>query len=101
MKPLIVHEGAEAELWESVAHYEAEAPGLGLDFLAEAERAFGRIQTAPDRWQRANHGTRRVLLQRFPYTIYYRDMADALWIVAIAPQRRRPMYWRPRLKDGP
>lgn len=101
MKALILHDDAEAELWDGVAYYEREALGLGLDFLSEAVRAFDRIQTAPTRWPRANHGTRRLLLRRFPYTIYYRDLAEAVWIVAVAAQKRRPFYWRSRVKDQP
>jgi len=57
MKPLIVHEDAEAELWSAVAYYEDEAPGLGLDFLSEVEHVFGCIQDSPELWQRARHGT--------------------------------------------
>ena len=101
MMPLIIHEAAEEELWREVAYYEREAAGLGLDFLSEAERGLQRIQAGPARWQRANHGTRRVLLLRFPHTIYYRELPEAVWIVAVAPQRRRPFYWRSRLGDNP
>ena len=66
-------------------------------FLAEIERALQRIQSHPAQWQRANHGTRRILLNRFPHTVYYRELSEAVWIVAVAPQHRRPFYWRERL----
>lgn len=98
---LIIHEAAEEELWREVAYYESNAAGLGLDFLSEAERAFQRIQADPARWQRANYGTRRVLLRRFPHTIYYRELHRAVWIVAVAPQKRHPLYWRSRLRYAP
>lgn len=78
MMPLIIHGAAEEELWREVAYYEREVAGLGLDFLAEAERAFQRIQASPARCQRAKHGTRRVLLRRFPHAIYYRELPTAV-----------------------
>lgn len=101
MKPLIIHEYAEAELWEEVEYYQRQASGLGLDFLSEVEHAFGSIQDSPERWQEARQGTRRVMVRRFPHTIYYRNLSDSIWIVAVAPQRRRPFYWRHRLSDQP
>ncbi len=97
MKPLIIHHDAEAELWEEVAYYENQVPGLGLHFLSEAEEAFRSIQKAPERWRQAEYGTRGFLLRRFPHTVYYRDLSDIVWIVAIAPQKRRPFYWRYRV----
>ncbi|MCU0613242.1 MAG: type II toxin-antitoxin system RelE/ParE family toxin [Candidatus Eisenbacteria bacterium] len=101
MKPLIVHSDAEAELWAEVEYYEQRAPGLGLDFLSEAERAFTRILGSPARWPHAAHGTQVVLLRRFPHSVYYRDLPAAVWIIAIAAQKRRPHYWRSRGRGEP
>ncbi|OGV72523.1 MAG: hypothetical protein A3K19_32820 [Lentisphaerae bacterium RIFOXYB12_FULL_65_16] len=101
MKPHVIHEDAEAELWAEVGFYEKQVPGLGLDFLSEAEQAFDRIGAAPERWQHARHGTQRVFLRGFPHTVYYRNLPDVVWITAVAPQKRRPFYWRYRLKDAP
>lgn len=96
MMPLIIHEQAEAELDHEVAYYENINSGLGLDFLTEVEHAFTIIQEHPERWQQAKFGTRKIPLRRFPHTIFYRPLADAIWVVAIAPQKRRPYYWRQR-----
>jgi len=40
--------------------------------------------------------TRRVLLQRFPYALYYRVFGEALVIVACMHGRRDPIRWRSR-----
>lgn len=101
MTPFILHEAAEEELRREVDYYERAASGLGLDFLSEAEQAFARILAAPGRWQRAPHGTRRIHLRRFPHTIFYRELPEAIWIVAVAPQKRRPFYWQARLQESP
>jgi len=51
---------------------------------------------APDRWRPVN-GTRRALLEGFPYAVVYREVSnDEIEIVAIAHLRRRPKYWAGR-----
>jgi len=42
------------------------------------------------------HGTRRVLLKRFPYFIVFFDWQDEIYIVAVAHAKRRPGYWKRR-----
>jgi hypothetical protein len=39
---------------------------------------------------------RRILLDRFPYSVIYRASADEILIIAVAHLRRRPGYWRHR-----
>ena len=98
MKRIIVHSEAELELWQAVDYYEAKCAGLGLDFEHEVSRAFVDIQDAPERWPVRKNGTRCRMLHRFPYTVYYVDLQDVIWIVAIAHMSRKPHYWRNRLK---
>jgi len=43
-----------------------------------------------------DQGSREHWLHRFPYTVYYVESDDRIWIAAIAPQRRRPGYWSGR-----
>jgi hypothetical protein len=44
---------------------------------------------------------RKHRLRRFPYTIHYAVLHDAIWIAAVAHQRRRPGYWAVRRpEDG-
>lgn len=101
MKDLIVHEEAHGEVLDEAIYYEQRCVGLGLDFVAEVERVYERILEAPERWQKAKYGTRRLTLFRFPHTVFYRVFPDTIWIVAVAPQRRRPFYWQRRLQGRP
>ena len=98
MKPVRFHIEALAELEAEALYYEQHQPGLGFDFLTAVDAAIVRIATAPGRWQSAVHGTRRVNLARFPYTLFYLDTPAAAIILAVAPQRRHPDYWRSRTK---
>ena len=88
---------AEVELWEAVAYYEDKASGLGLDFEAEIERAIKTIQQAPERWPLRDDGTRRLLIDRFPFIIAYMLLDDHIWIIAFAHCKRKPEYWKIRI----
>ena len=41
---------------------------------------------------------RRLGVRRFPYHVIYLETRDELRILAVAHDRRRPGYWRSRLK---
>ena len=98
MKRIIIHNEAELELWQAVDYYESKCIGLGLDLEQEVRTAFANIQKAPHRWPVKCYGTRCYLLHRFPYAIYYFELQDVIWIVAIAHTSRKPYYWRKRVK---
>ena len=90
------HPEAAREVEEAQAWYESRSMFAASAFLREFSLAMQRIQTAPHQHARAERGTQRVLLDRFPFTIYYRVRAEELKIVAIAHQKRRPGYWASR-----
>jgi toxin ParE1/3/4 len=91
--PVVFHPDAEAELHAAVAYYESQREGLGADLLSEVERAVERIQENPNQFPIHNDlGIRKCLIRRFPYTIFYLETEETLWIAAVAHQRRRPGY---------
>lgn len=87
------------ELIESARYYEARSAGLGDRFLDEINAGIGEIRAAPDRWEVVEGDLRRYILQRFPFSIFYRMRQDELRILVVMHQRRRPDYWRHRLRD--
>ena len=89
---------AEAELDEAVAYYNAQRNGLGAEFAPEVDAAVQRISQYPDAWQRMAGGTRRCQLRRFEYGLVYRVRGHVATIYAVMHLRRRPSYWRDRLK---
>jgi hypothetical protein len=42
---------------------------------------------------------RKCFVRRFSYTIFYLELAEQIWIAAVAHQRRRPGYWRNRMPE--
>jgi toxin ParE1/3/4 len=86
------HPAALQEVEDAQAWYEERSLVAAAAFLRELSAAIRRLRDAPDRHASAEAGTRRVLLHRFPFTIYYRVQPSTLTIVAVAHQRRRPGY---------
>jgi toxin ParE1/3/4 len=97
VKDIVLHSEARAELNDAVAFYEERREGLGVDFLAEVERALLRIQRNPKEgavYRDTEH--RKFVLRRFPYILFYRELPDKIRISAVAHSKRRPGYWKSR-----
>lgn len=67
-------------------------------FLHEISVAIRRIGETPTRYPVSVHNTRRVLLERFPFSIHYRVNENDIVVVAVAHQKRWTGYragrWR-------
>jgi len=98
MKPIRFHPEADVEVTEAVEFYEGRSSGLGSAILAELERSLGQIAIAPEAYQKIGRRTRRKPLWRFPYNLIYAVYPDRIRVVAFAHQKRRPFYWRRRMK---
>ena len=90
------HPRANEEVDEAQAWYEERSLLAAAGFLQELSSAVRRIGEAPNRYPVALHETRRVVLERFPFNIFYRVGASEVVIVALAHQKRRPGYWADR-----
>jgi toxin ParE1/3/4 len=100
VKPVVIHADAEAETLAAIAYYEGERAGLGREFREEFEAAIDRIGRLPQAAPPLDaQGTRKHRLRRFPYTVYYVELDQEIWIAAVAHQKRRPGYWAGRRHD--
>jgi hypothetical protein len=52
----------------------------------------------PGLYPRHLHKTQRAVLDRFPFSIVYRELLDEIQIIAMAHAKRRPGYWAKRLQ---
>lgn len=92
------HPEAENEFVAAQDFYDDREFGLGKDFLDEVHETIDRIVKFPNSWPRASHRTRRSLCNRFPYSVIYRNSESEITIYAVAHQRRKPGYWKSRLR---
>ena len=86
---------AEDELLEAREWYEARRPGLGKEFAQAVDDMVSRIIEHPLAYQRAYKETRRAVLSRFPYAVYYR-LAGADIVVQAVHGRQHPSRWQSR-----
>ena len=90
---------AQDEIAEAIDWYELRRPGLGVEFLGAVDLALRAIADAPDRypaWQE-NQRYRRLVLDRFPYAVFFHLTGTVPEVVAVAHARRRPGYWLNRV----
>jgi len=92
------HPNAEAEFLESVGFYESKVKGLGSAFIDEFEALVNLLCESPEQGKiERQPNIRRARLQRFPFSIIYRQGQSAIQLLAVAHDRRRPQYWLRRL----
>ncbi len=87
---------AERELLEAVEFYDLERPGLGQLFLNEVEAALQHIVDYPQGAPVPLGETRKLVLDRFPYSIMYWLDESGVVVSAVAHHSRRPFYWQHR-----
>lgn len=96
---VVVRRGAAADLAEAHSWYEAQRAGLGTQFLDEVEWILERVGAGPLRFPVVFRDTRRALVRRFPYAIYFRLTGDQARVLAVVHQRRDPRIWKQRVPD--
>ncbi len=83
-----------------MAFYEGRSRGLGADLQTKVEEAVAAIQQCPEGWPPHKRTSfRKYFVDRFPFTIFYLDLPDCIWISAIAHGSRHPDYWRRRRRE--
>jgi toxin ParE1/3/4 len=96
-KEVEFHEEASLE-YEAAFDWDFARSELAASkFTEELSRAISVIAEAPQRWPDNINGTRKLLLQRFPFAVVYRELPSIIQVLAIAHGRRRPGYWKDRL----
>ncbi len=96
MKSLIFRPAAAADVEETYDWYESQQTGLGEEFLQAVREIIRSVEAHPEQYPVIHRKTRRALLRRFPYGLYYRGYEDRIVIVACMHGRRSPRRWRSR-----
>ena len=96
-RPISIHEAAENELNDAADFYDLESPGLGETFINEIHKAIDLIVHFPEASPLIRGRIRRKVLIKFPYALIYSLRATEIRILAVAHQKRRPVYGRGRL----
>ena len=95
---VVITRAAAADISAAYDWYEGQQKGLGSGFLDEIEAALARISDRPTLYPFAVRDARRVLVRRFPYSIYFRLRGDQARILAVMHQSRDPRAVQRRVR---
>jgi toxin ParE1/3/4 len=98
MKPLEYHPESRPESQEAIDWYWNRSRAAALDFSEELKAALAQLRKAPQTCPPFMHGTRRAILNRYPFSVVFRERLHDIQIIAIAHAKRRPGYWAKRVK---
>jgi toxin ParE1/3/4 len=94
--PVRLHPGAEEDIAHGREWYEERNPIVADAFMAEVDHAMDLIAEAPDRWPVKYKRFRCYVFEDFPYSAFYLATPSEVHVIAVAPERRKPRYWKPR-----
>ncbi|WP_404420101.1 hypothetical protein [Marinospirillum sp.] len=93
---------AAEELIEAAAWYESEVRDLGEQLIDTFEQAIIKLSEpnpplVPLVGEAAKLGAKRLILQRFPFSIVTITSSQVITVVAFAHHSRKPGYWHERI----
>ena len=86
---------AEDEVLEVRQWYESRRPGLGQEFGQALDVLIARLAASPLAFPRVHNETRRAVLSRFPYAVYFR-LAEEVVVALAIHGRQHPSRWKRR-----
>ncbi len=87
---------AFADITEAFSYYETQRSGLGADFEAELHQTVQLLAEMARAGPVVYRRLRRVLMQRFPFAIYYRVSGEIVEVRAVIHSSRDPRTWKRR-----
>jgi hypothetical protein len=96
MNRVVVLEEAAADIESARDFYDGIEPGVGTYFLQRIVEDIERLETLSG-IHGLHFGFHRMLSERFPFGIYYRETNDETQVFAILDLRREPTWIRAEL----
>ncbi len=90
---IIIHSEAKLEVQNTFDYYEQKGKGLGLEFMRSLDAVMQSIKRNPLAYQKVHKETRRVLLRKFPYAIFYIVEENRIIVIACFHQKRSEIDW--------
>jgi plasmid stabilization system protein ParE len=91
---------ARQELWDAVAYYELQRPGLGAEFDQGLATLLDLAVENPSRFQLVDPLVRKIRFKRFHFFIYFTEISPGIiQVVAMVHARRSPEWIQNRLTE--
>ncbi|MDR1191535.1 MAG: type II toxin-antitoxin system RelE/ParE family toxin [Verrucomicrobiales bacterium] len=94
LKPVIFHPGARQDVKDAYQYYEVKQWGLGKDFVFSMKDAKQRIAAYHKSYRFIFDKVKKILLQRFPYVVFFKEHEREILIVAVFHCARNPAHMR-------
>lgn|SRR5690625_95865 len=94
--PVRLRSEAEQDIEDAARWYEQQREGLGQEFIDEVLRSLKAVAEQPSSYPALHRNTRRALIHRFPFGIYYRVEKALIIVVAVMHGSRSPRRWKRR-----
>jgi len=89
-----LREEAEGDLLDAAKWYERQRPRLGQEFIDAAQASFKSIAERPLTFPIVHRQTRRAVMERFPFCIYFREIDPDVVVLAVLHGSRHPQRWQ-------
>ncbi|MBN2091621.1 type II toxin-antitoxin system RelE/ParE family toxin [candidate division KSB1 bacterium] len=89
---------AEQDISEAYTWYENRRIGLGEDFLSCIDASIHALYRRPEMYPIVHENYHRILVRRFPYSIFYEYANATITIYSVFHNSRDPHKWRERLQ---
>ncbi|MBD5770294.1 type II toxin-antitoxin system RelE/ParE family toxin [Marinomonas colpomeniae] len=83
----------EDDLKEAYSYFEQCKIGLGTDFIQCIEASLSKISDNPKQYPVIHKTLHRALVNKFPYSIFYKIHEDIIIIFAVMHCAREPKKW--------
>lgn len=90
---IIVRPEAQSEVQEAFSYYEEKSEGLGFEFMRSLDAVLQSVKRNPFAYQTIYRESRRVLLRKFPYALFYVVEEKRIIVIACFHQKRHPVDW--------
>jgi plasmid stabilization system protein ParE len=97
VKPIFLLDEAEADFNDVMAYYRRIHHRVSADFHTEFEQSVRRVRKFPEMYQIQFADFRHAPLHRFPYSLYYRNLAADVEIVGLLDERADPDWIKEQL----
>ncbi len=94
--PVTFHRAASVEFIEASVGYGTKRVGLALEFMAEIDRCPSLVSKHPLQFAVVREDVRRIVTNRFPYSLYFRAEKHRIVVLAVFHGCRDPAIWQAR-----
>ncbi len=91
--PVVLRPSARREYDDAVDYYQAQRVGLGDRFAARVNEVLTRVGRSPRMHTTVRGDVRNAVVAKFPYCVYYRELADRVEVISVFHTSRDPADW--------